>query len=179
MMPDLDRLLALFPPPDFLRAYEFVAADKVALPYQKLLVHEHHMTVTLEERHGSLVDVRVLDERLEGDVYARKILLALQSNQKIVQFGLVRIRLEFVSADVRAEITSRQTPLGRVLIQHNVLRTIEPTSFLRILPGPAMMEWFGLKTPTPTFGRTAVITCDDQPAIEVLEIVAPEVETLQ
>jgi hypothetical protein len=53
------------------------------------------------------------------------------------------------------------------------LRTIEPTSFLRVLPGPAMMDWFGLKTPRHTFGRTAVINCDEQPAIEVLEIVAP------
>jgi chorismate-pyruvate lyase len=167
-MPDLAQLLALFPPPDYLRAYEFVAADKVPPPYHKLLVHDQHMTVTVEDFHGSLVNVRVLDDRLEGDTYARKILLALQSNDKIVQFGLVRIRLNFVSPEVRAEITSRKTPLGRILIQHNVLRTIEPTSFLRILPGPAMMEWFGLKTPQPTYGRTAAIACDDQPAIEVL-----------
>lgn len=173
-MPDLAHLLALFPPPNFLRAHEIIAGDQVPHPYQKLLVHNHHMTVTVEAHHGSLVDVRVLDDRLEGDVYARKILLALQTTGKIVQFGLVRIRLEFVSPDVRAEITSRKTPLGRILIQHNVLRTISPTSFLRVLPGPAMMEWFGMKTMTPTFGRTAVITCDDQPAIEVLEIVSPE-----
>jgi chorismate-pyruvate lyase len=173
-MLDLAELLALFPPPDYLRAYEYVVDDEVPPPYRNLLVHDQHMTVTVEAHHGSLVDVRVLEDRLEGDVYARKILLALQSNGRIVQFGLVRIRLDFVSPEVRAEITSRKTPLGRILIQHNVLRTIEPTSFLRVLPGPAMMEWFGLKAPTPTFGRTAVITCDDQPAIEVLEIVAPD-----
>lgn len=173
-MPDLAQLLALFPPPDFLRAYELLAGDKVPQPYRDLLVHDHHMTVTVEAHHGSLVDVRVLDDRLEGDIYARKILLALQSNGTVVQFGLVRIRLDFVSPEVRAEITSRKTPLGRILIQHNVLRTIQPTSFLRVVPGPAMMEWFELKTPTPTYGRTAVITCDEQPAIEVLEIVAPE-----
>lgn len=175
-MPELAPLLALFSPPDYLRAYEVIAADKLPPPYKKLLDHEHHMTVTVEARHGSLVDVRVLDERLDGDVYSRKILLALQSNQKIVQFGLVRIHLNFLSPDVRAEIVSRKTPLGRILIEHNVLRAIKQTSFLRILPGPAMMEWFALKAPTPTFGRTAVITCDDQLAIEVLEIVAPEPE---
>jgi hypothetical protein len=37
-----------------------------------------------------------------------------------------------------------------------------------------MMEWFGLREPTPTYGRLAAIACNDQPAIEVLEIVAPE-----
>ena len=36
-----------------------------------------------------------------------------------------------------------------------------------------MMGWFDLKPPQHTFGRTAVINCDNQPAIEVLEIVAP------
>lgn len=174
--PDIKQLLALFPPPDYLRSYEEIAADAMPAPYRELLVHDHHMTVTVEAHHGSLVDVRVLDDRLEGDIYARKILLALQSSGRIVQFGLVRIRLETVSAEVRAEITSRKTPLGRILIQHDVLRTIAPTSFLRLLPGPAMMEWFGLTSPRPCFGRTAVITCDNQPAIEVLEIVAPEGE---
>jgi len=174
IMTDLAALLDIFPPPDFLRAYEVLPAAQMPAPYQKLLVHPHHMTVTIEEHHGSPVDVRVLDDRLEGDVYVRKILLVLQSTGKIVQFGLVRIRLDFVSPEVRAEIVSRTTPLGRILIQHNVLRTITPISFLRVLPGPAMMAWFDLQTMTPTYGRVAVITCDDQPAIEVLEIVSPE-----
>jgi chorismate-pyruvate lyase len=172
-MTDIAQLLALFPPNDFVRAYEVVAADAVPPPYDELLVHDQHMTVTVEAHHGSLVNVRVLADRLEGDLYARKILLVLQASEKVVQFGLVRMHLNFVSPEVRAEITSRRTPLGRILIQHNVLRTIAPTSFLRVLPGPAMMGWFGLKAPQPTYGRTAVITCDDQPAIEVLEIVAP------
>src|SRR6185295_1072133 len=113
-MTNLAQLLDLFPPPDYLRAYEFVAADKVPPPYRDLLVHNQHMTVTVEAYHGSLVNVRVLEDRLEGDVYARKILLALQSNDKVVQFGLVRIRLNLVSPEVRAEIVSRQTPLGRI-----------------------------------------------------------------
>ena len=35
-------------------------------------------------------------------------------------------------------------------------------------------EWFGLDRPQLTYGRLAIIHCDDQPAVEVLEIVAPE-----
>lgn len=174
IMPDLSTLLAPFPRPDYLRSYEYLLPAAVPEPYHKLLVHPHHMTVTVEAHHGSAVDVKVLDDKLDGDIYARKILLSLQSTGRIVQFGLVKIRLDFVSPQVRAEIISRKTPLGRILINHNVLRTITPTAYLRVIPGPAMMEWFGLKSPTATFGRLAVITCDDQPAIEVLEIVAPE-----
>ena len=171
--PQLSDLLTLFPPADWLRAYEYVSADAVPEPYRTLLVHEHHMTVTVEAHHGSLVDVRVLERIHEGDTYARKILLALQSNGRIVQFGLVRIHFQYCSDAVRAEIVAGQTPLGRVLINHDVLRRIEPTAFLRLLPGPAMLEWFGMKTMQPVFGRLALIHCDEQPAVELLEIVAP------
>jgi chorismate-pyruvate lyase len=75
---------------------------------------------------------------------------------------------------VRAEIVSETTPLGRILINHNVLRRIEPTDYLRVTPGPEMMEWFGLKTPEPAYGRLALIHCDGKPAIELVEIMAPE-----
>jgi hypothetical protein len=84
------------------------------------------------------------------------------------------VQFRFLSDKVRREILSRQTPLGRVLIQNNVLRRIEPTAFLRVTPGPAMVKWFGLDRPRPTYGRLAMIHCDDQPAVELLEIVAPE-----
>jgi chorismate-pyruvate lyase len=171
--PDLETLLALFPSTDCVRAWEYVPAAEVPEPYHKLLVHELHMTVTVEAHHGSLVDVRILDRRLEHDLYARKILLALQSTGQIVQFGLVRIHLEYCSPAVRDAILAGQTPLGRILIDHDVLRRIEPTAFLRIVPGPAMMAWFGLEEPTPCYGRLAYIHCDGQPAIELLEVVAP------
>lgn len=172
--PNLEELVALLPPTDYLRQCEFVAAENVPEPYHSLLVHEHHMTVTVENHHGGLVDVKVLDCRQDGDSYARKILLALKKTGQIVQFGLVRIHLQYCSPEVRAEILSRRTPLGRILIKHDVLRRIEPTAYLRVLPGPEMMQWFGLSERTPTYGRLAYIHCDGQPAIELLEIVAPE-----
>jgi chorismate-pyruvate lyase len=171
--PDLDTMLALFPPASYLRA-EPVAADQVPEPYHRLLVHEHHMTVTVEAHHGDLVNVVVLERRHQGDTYSRKILLALQQTGQVVQFGLVRIRLEYCSAAVRAAILAQKTPLGRILIQHDVLRRIEPTAFLRITPGPEMLRWFKLTTPHATYGRLALIYCDGKPAIELLEIVAPE-----
>jgi hypothetical protein len=36
------------------------------------------------------------------------------------------------------------------------------------------MQWFGLTEPVRTYGRLAIIHCDEQPAVELLEIVAPE-----
>ena len=86
----------------------------------------------------------------------------------------MRVHLQYCSDAVRKEIIAGQTPLGRILIQHNILRRIEPTAFLRVIPGTAMMSWFGLDRPKPTYGRLAYIHCDGQPAVELLEIVAPE-----
>ncbi len=173
--PDLSELLGLFGPADFPPfAADVVPADEVPPPYHGLLVHEHHMTVTVEEHHGGPVDVRILDRRLDGDAYARKILLTLQRDGRVVQFGIMRVHFRYCSPEVRDEIVAGRTPLGRILIRHDVLRRIEPTAFLRVTPGPAMMEWFGLTAPKTTYGRLALIHCDERPAVELLEVVAPE-----
>jgi hypothetical protein len=172
--PDLQTLLGLFPPTDDLAGYQFVPGDQVPEPYHRLLVHEHHMTVTVEQFHGDLVDVRVLFKNQSGDAYARKILLALQKTGRVVQYGIVRIQFRYTSNAVRDEIVSERTPLGRVLINHNVLRRIEPTAYLKITPGKDLMNWFGLTEPRITYGRLAYIHCNEQPAVELLEIVTPE-----
>ncbi len=170
--PDLPDLYSLFatgvPPP-----HELLAPNDVPEPYRRLLVHAHHMTVTVEEFYGSRVDVRVLERRRDGDVYCRKILLALQSDGRIVQSGVVRIRLNYCSAAVRAAILEEKTPLGRILIENDVLRRIEPTAYFRVTPGPLLRGWFGLTEPRDTYGRLGLIHCDGKPAIELLEVLAP------
>src|SRR6266446_4737373 len=150
----LNDLLKLFPASDYLQSCTFMDVRKMPAPYRELLVHEKHMTVTLEAHHGRLVDVLVQEKKHEGDSYARKILLRLQGSDRIVLFGLVRIHLHFCSPEVAAEIVSEKTPLGRVLIEHDVMRRIEPLGYLRIVPGPRMMDWFGLAEPQVMYGRT-------------------------
>lgn len=171
---DVQGLFALFPPADYMTRGELVPSGRVPSPYHGLLVHEHHMTVTVEAHHGDLVDVKVLEYRVAGDSYSRKILLTLQQTGQVVMFGLMRVNFRYCSDAVREEVLAGQTPLGRVLINANVMRRIEPTAFLRVIPGPAMIEWFGLDGPRSTYGRFALIHCDEQPAVELLEIVRPE-----
>lgn len=171
--PALPDLFGLFrgtvPPPEF----EIVPPAAVPEQYNGLLVHNHHMTVTVEAHYGSLVNVRVLDRRRLGDRYARKILLTLQSDARVVQFGIALLWLNHCSAPVRAAILEEKTPLGRILIEHNVLRQIEPTAFFRVTTDSLLGGWFGRAEPTVTYGRLGVIYCDHKPAIELLEILAP------
>jgi chorismate-pyruvate lyase len=171
--PTLDHLYGLFPDsPDRPEAVEVPAAD-VPQPYRRLLVHTHHMTVTVEEFYRSPVDVRVLECRRNGNEYSRKILLTTHTTGRVVQFGLVRINLGVCSEAVRDEIVEGKTPLGRVLIRHNMLRRIEPLAYLRVTPVTAMAGWFGVEPGATTFGRVGVIYTGDRPAVEVLEILAP------
>jgi hypothetical protein len=171
--PELPELYRLFradiPPPE----HALIAPDEMPEPYRGLLVHNHHMTVTIEAHYGSLVNVHVLERRHDGDTYARKILLELQSDGRVVLFGIPRIHLNFCSPPVRAAILREDTPLGRILIEHDVLRRIEPTAYFRVTPGPMLTQWFGLPEPRQTYGRLGIIHCDEQPAIELLEILAP------
>jgi chorismate-pyruvate lyase len=172
--PDYRELFDLFPQSEPLPHVEFIRAEAMPAPYHDLLVHEHHMTVTVEAHHGCRVDVRILNRVREGDSYARKILLTNQSTGEIVQFGIVRIWLHCCSQEVQRRILEGKTPLGRILIENDVLRRIEPTAFLRVLPGPALESWFGPKGRQPAYGRLAYIHCDNQPAIELMEVVVPE-----
>jgi chorismate-pyruvate lyase len=172
-VPTFDHLYSLFPDSlDRSEAVE-VSSDDVPEPYHKLLVHTHHMTITVEQFYRSSVDVRLLTSRRAGNEYARKILLATHDTRRVVQFGLVRIDLSVCPEPVRNEILEGKTPLGRVLIQHNMLRRIEPVAFLRVSLSPTMADWFGVQKGTTTYGRVGVIYTGDRPAVEVLEILAP------
>jgi hypothetical protein len=74
---------------------------------------------------------------------------------------------------VRREVESQATPLGRILIAHNVLRVVHLTKLWKVTPGADLQRMFGISPDHITYGRTAIIDCDGKPAIELLEIVAP------
>ena len=138
-----------------------------------MLVHDQHMTVTMESYHQSSVDVRVLAERNDGDIYCRKIVLVKSGTDQVVQFGIVRFNFHYVTVDVRDEILAGQTPLGRVLINHNVLRHIDLGAILKITAGPGLARDLQMPVGATTYGRLATIFCNHRPAVDLFEISAP------
>ncbi len=170
----LDSLVRLFhDAPHELGRFEEVTASAMPAVYRELLAHEHHMTVTVEAHHRSPVDVEVLSRHSTPTHYAREILLRRRSDRQVVQFGIMRLNLSHLSEQVRAEVESETVPLGHVLIRFGVLRSIHVASLWRVTPGPRLAEWFGLVEPRITYGRTALIHCDDGPVVELLEVVTP------
>ena len=189
---DLYRLFGQAAP-----AATVVPAEATPQPQRRLLSHQRHMTVTLEEHHGGEVDVVVLERVVHGDNYARKILLARRPRRRgrtcrsadegdvpvrprvrIVQFGIMLFNLQVASDEARAEILSERTPLGHILIRHRRLRRISTHSLLEIEPDAEMRRHFGLpesgvaEAPR-VFGRLATIFCDEKPAVELLEVLPP------
>jgi chorismate-pyruvate lyase len=171
---DLAALAGLFYPSlAALGSFDAVNFEELPPAYRRLLAHRHHMTVTVEEFHRTPVNVRVLEAKTVAGEYSRKILLTRKSDGQVVQFGIVRLKPEFLSEVVWREIESQRTPLGRVLIEHNVLREIELLALWRVSPGNDLRRGLGMATDKITYGRTAIIHCDGRPAVELLEIVAP------
>jgi chorismate-pyruvate lyase len=174
LAPDVATLVRLFyDVPESLGEFTEVAAGELPDAYRLLLAHDSHMTVSVEKFHDSAVRVRVLDKRITSTHYARKILLERQSDGRVVQFGIMRVNFTCVSPEVRDEIESEATPLGRILIRHDVLRQVRLCSLWRIAMGEDLARLFGLKEQGVTYGRTALIEFSGVPAVELIEIVSP------
>lgn len=158
---------------DLIETAEHIPSSQTPEPYKQMLVHDHHMTVTMEHYHNCTVDVKIIDRCADADVYSRKILLLKSGTDQVVQFGLVRFNFEYVTKQVREEILAGEIPLGRVLINHNVLRHIDLGAILRVTPGKELREYFQMSPGEVTYGRLATIFCNHQPAVDLLEISAP------
>ena len=134
--PELDALVGMFyPSVTALGQFEEVAAAELSSVARALLDHDQHMTLTVEAHHGTSVDLEVLESNVVATHYARKILLRRRSDNEVVQYGIVRLHLDSLNVTVREEINSQDVPLGRILIQHNILRMVRLLSlWAPILP---------------------------------------------
>jgi len=173
---ELEQLISLFPESEYCPLYHHarhVAREGTPEPYHRMLVHEHHMTVTMESYHDCRVEVDVIESRFVDDLYCRKILLRNDVTKDIVQFGIVRFNFRFVTDSVRHAIESQEIPLGRVLIQHNVLRHIDLGAIIEFNAGPGFAHYLQMDERAGTWGRMATIFCDGLPAVDLLEVSAP------
>ena len=171
----LESLTDLFYPAlNSLATFELCQESELPVVYRGLLAHHSHMTVTVERRHGCAVDVQVIRKIRDEQHYSREILLRRQSDRRVVQYGIVRLTTGALANDVLHEIFSEAIPLGRVLIQHGVLTQVQLLALWQVLPSRTLADLMEMPLGMTTYGRTALIYCDGEPAIELLEIVVAE-----
>ncbi len=179
---DVDELTGLFfSNRESLGSLKTVSAMELPDVPRQLLAHNHHMTVTLEKYYNTLLDVEVLNTRHIGSRYSREILLRThtnpemneptQSRAKVVQYGIVRLDFSKIKKSVVHQIEQAMQPLGRVLIENNVHREVRLQNLYRIKPSAYLQNRLQMSTDGNCYGRTAMIYCDNEPAIELLEIV--------
>jgi len=164
-------LFSILPKPLPVPRYSIVDPKTIPEPFHQLLVHACHMTVAMEHFHQCKIGVRVVQRRSEDGWYARQIVLVPRGTDEVVQGGAVRIHMTMLDPEVQEAIRREDTPLGHVLIRHEVLRHIEVTNYLRIEPGPELANWPGFPEDEPCYARLGILYCDRQPAIELFEIV--------
>ena len=171
-IPSASRLATLFfDDLNEIGRFEPVTVDRLPPEYRTLLAHTEHMTVALESFHKTTVAVEALAEWRDESSYARCSLLSRQGEGTILQFGIMRIWLADLPVAAQAEITSKRTPLGRVLIEHNLLREVELIRLWQIEPGPVLRKHLHVSGKTTLYGRTAQILVDERPTVQLLEIV--------
>ena len=157
---------------------KFESVATVPPPYDSLLDHNAHMTVTVESHYGQKVDVHVHRCERKQNWYSREITLVTTESRRIVQYGIVRLDTTMLGPEVWDRIESQKVPLGRVLIEHDVLREVQLCGLWRVQAGPSLAGLMHLRIGEELYGRTALIYCDGAPAIELLEIVAQAHEDL-
>jgi chorismate-pyruvate lyase len=158
--------------PETLARLDRVASADLPQPFRQLLDHHAHMTVTVERFHGGPVTVQVLQQRFEGERYLREIILRTTSvASKVVLYGIVDLNLSVLDPQVRSEILAGKAPLGRILIEHQVMRKVTLEQLYRVTPGPQLLQLMGGCQDSPLFGRSAKIDLNGHPALKLLEIV--------
>lgn len=180
---DVDAMRALYrffhDPASAIPKAEVITPEETPEPFRTLLAHENHMTVTLETFLGAPVNVEALEVISVGAVYARKSLLSDPRTDRVVQFGIMKFDFSKCDERTRERIEEARTPLGRILIEHGIMRRLGLRALLRITPDRMMRDYFEMADTAPVYGRLATIFCNGEPAVDLLEVVSPGLETYQ
>lgn len=169
---ELDALLALFGDQSERAAFTRVGGEAVPEPYARLLVHDRHMTVTLEDYHGEPVHLTVHDTRRREHDYARKITLHAAPGGPAALLGIMRFDLQRCNDATREMIVDGQTPLGRILIEHDVMRRLSSGPYYRIDGRPEALLGVSMPLPPTPYARLARIDCNGGAAVQLLEIIS-------
>jgi chorismate-pyruvate lyase len=155
-----------------------VEGSDVPEPCRQLLVHDSDMTPTLEAFHGERIHLRVLARRLDGDAYARQVVLTLNGSARPVEFGAIVIHLQHFPPAAREEILEGYRPLGTVLHDHHIGHQSRPLSYLRVTSDGVINEALHLPESRSLYGRRNVIRdADGNELANIVEILPPTEET--
>ena len=153
---------------------EMIDGREMPEPYRQLLVHEGDMTPTLEAFYHSTIHLDVLHREQRGDFYFREVLLLADSANQKVEFGAIKIWLNFFPAAARQEILRERLPLGTILARYNLSHLSRPKAFLKVTSDPFINGILGLEGAQTLYGRRNTLSSVGQHSFaEIVEILPP------
>lgn len=169
--PELLDLLAIFGDQEQAPRFTPVAPGEIPQPFRGLLAHDGHMTVTVESYFGATAILRVHATRCDAHRYSRKITLHSHPDGPPILAGIMRIHLEHCAAPVRDDILAQRLPLGRILIDHNVMRTLRSGPYFRVRADAAPLLGLSAAASPVVFARIAAMHTPVARTVELLEII--------
>ena len=151
-----------------------VDAESIPEPYRRLLVHENDMTLTLEAAYEQRIHIRLVSRKAEADVLLRQVVLVLDSDERPVEFGAIRIQLNQLPAHARARVLEGKLPLGRLLQDFNVHHRSQPAAYFAVKADRQIGEALAIPSRQQLYGRRNKLLMPSGPVLaEVVEILPP------
>jgi chorismate-pyruvate lyase len=153
---------------------ERITADQMPEPYRSLLVHERDMTPTLQNFHGGVIHLKILNREQRGDFYFREVALLLDGSDQPVEFGANKISLALFPPKARQLILEEHLPLGQILADCEIAHGTVAKAFFKVTPDGLISSVLGLTGPARLYGRRATIfDSQKRPLSEIVEILPP------
>jgi chorismate-pyruvate lyase len=142
--------------------------------YRSLLVHASDMTPTLEGFYKQGIHVRILKRHLSESVFARQVVLALDGDERPVEFGAIKIYLEHFPSKARELILEGKRPLGAILQNQGIGHASCPKAFFRITSDAVIGSALHLTGLNLLYGRRNVLLDSSERTLaEIIEILPP------
>ena len=155
---------------------ETVLVDAREIPQltRLLLCHDTDMTPTLEAFFGERIHLDVLRQELQGKLVTRQVTLRLDSSDRPVEFGAIRINLSRLAGPQEQLVKEGRLPLGTILSAFDTPHDSHASQFFRIKADALMVKCFALEGPQTLYGRCNTLSHKGGETLaDVVEVLPP------